>query len=437
MLYASTPGIRERSGVAGAVKTFVLEAEAPVAAPLRSLFGMRVLEDALDWYPTPGECALDPNELTVMRAGMNALVPSLLARIRTERTNNTDLRVLREFVEPVDSLTLSCALDGQSVVGLAARPYFVQLGKGADSLQAFVVWDGADGWPPTPEAAQGLSMALADSLGINLVETFLAFIQSDANQRRRLLDIAGGASLLAEIEDELTGVPAAPNGEDSPEPESTAGSDEAGIEQPAGSPQEPLPAAPPIPLLRFEDLTIDGEPVLVVGDTRRENEEQANGRQRTGSGGSSAGPKRAAPGTDLNELDALGMRIAMSYELRRLRRSGYADATDRLADHAQALVVDVHSPATIRSAVDANIVVKAVMLHLEAVGISQLYPGFDILAIADGKPDRLIELKSSGVEARVQVMSWNEWKTASASSVRGSFWLYLVGNLRSDRAVRL
>jgi hypothetical protein len=29
-------------------------------------------------------------------------------------------------------------------------------------------------------------------------------------------------------------------------------------------------------------------------------------------------------------------------------------------------------------------------------------------------------------------MSWNEWKTASASSVRGSFWLYLVGNLRSD-----
>ena len=103
------------------MKTFVLEAEAPAAAPLRSLFGMRVLEDALDWYPSPGECALDPNELTVMRAGMIALVPSLLARIRTERTNNTDLRVLREFVdrvEPVDSLTLSCALDGQSVVGL-------------------------------------------------------------------------------------------------------------------------------------------------------------------------------------------------------------------------------------------------------------------------------------------------------------------------------
>ena len=72
------------------------------------------------------------------------------------------------------------------------------------------------------------------------------------------------------------------------------------------------------------------------------------------------------------------------------------------------------------------------MHDLEAEGISQLYPGFDILTIADGKPDRLIELKSSGVDARVQAMSWNEWKTARASNLRSSFWLYLVGNLRSD-----
>ena len=46
--------------------------------------------------------------------------------------------------------------------------------------------------------------------------------------------------------------------------------------------------------------------------------------------------------------------------------------------------------------------------------------------------DRLIELKSSGVDARVQTMSWNEWKSAQASDVRGRFWLYLVGNLRAD-----
>ena len=31
-------------------------------------------------------------------------------------------------------------------------------------------------------------------------------------------------------------------------------------------------------------------------------------------------------------------------------------------------------------------------LRLEAKGVSRLYPGFDILTIADGKPGRMIEL---------------------------------------------
>jgi hypothetical protein len=115
------------------------------------------------------------------------------------------------------------------------------------------------------------------------------------------------------------------------------------------------------------------------------------------------------------------MRIAISYELRRLRRSGHPDATDRPEDGTDAIVVDVHSPAAIRSAEQANPVVANVMSDLGAAGISRLYPSFDILTIADGQPDRLIELKSSGVDARVQVMSWNEWKTARANSVRAAF----------------
>lgn len=45
---------------------------------------------------------------------------------------------------------------------------------------------------------------------------------------------------------------------------------------------------------------------------------------------------------------------------------------------------------------------------------------------------RLIELKSSGVDAWVQEVSWNEWKRAATVGVRQNFWLYLVGNLRSD-----
>lgn len=170
--------------------------------------------------------------------------------------------------------------------------------------------------------------------------------------------------------------------------------------------------------------------MLVAGDGQSETKAHRDRSHAAGNG--SAGAPRAAVGTDLNELDALGMRIAMSYEVRRLRRAGHADATDQLEEHAGALVVDVHSPAAIRSAEEANAAVATVMHDLEAVGVSRLYPGFDILTIVDGKRDRLIELKSSGVDARVQVMSWNEWKTARASDSREAFWLYLVGNLRAD-----
>ena len=433
VLYASTPGIRERSGVAGAVSTFVLEAEASATAPLRALFGIRFLEEALEWQPNPGEPSLDPVEIEAMRVGLRELVPTLLARIRTERSAPADARTFRAFidkVEPVESLTLACSLDGAPIAGVADRPYFVRVGKAADDMQAFVVWNGADGWPPTPESAQGLAMALADALGINLVETFLAFIQSDAEQRRRLLDIAGGSGLLAEVTDELADT--SPDAdEQAPPPTPTAGVDEVSGETQATPPDSSAPAAPPIPLLRFDELTIDGEPVLITGAAPGDHATNGGGRGANDSGSPAAG-RRAGAGTDLSALDSLGMQIAISYEVRRLRTAGYANATADLEGAGSNLVVDVHSPATIRAAVETSSVVANVMTGLESLGISGLYPGFDILTVVDGRPDRLIELKSSGVDARVQVMSWNEWKTAKASKLRSSFWLYLVGNLRAD-----
>ena len=81
---------------------------------------------------------------------------------------------------------------------------------------------------------------------------------------------------------------------------------------------------------------------------------------------------------------------------------------------------------------DSSAVVKAVMAELQDAGVSRLYPGCDLITIKEGNIDRLIELKSSTVDARVQDMSWNEWKTARESSLRERFYLYLAGNLRSD-----
>ena len=414
-----------------------------VSYPLPRIFGVRVLEDVLEWQPDPGESPLSIEEVAELRAGLRALIPTLLARIRVERTDLRDKRVLIEFaerLEPVDDLRLTCSLDGVNLDRLAARPYFVKPPVRDEPLQAFVVWEGRP-WPPTAETAQGVAMALADALGVNLVETFLAFIQSDQGQRKRLLDIAGASGFAAEIADELSDANSdeemtSTEGGVSPTaaPEADIESEEKAAQQPIG----PSPAAPPIPLFRFEDLTIDGEPFLVFGEQlgAREN----HGPGKPGDGSTTSGQHgRASPGTDLAELDLLGMRIAMGYEVRRLRRQGQSTAEVVPSEggpvDGESLVVDVHSPETIRRAEASSSVVKHVMADLESRGISRLFPGFDILSIVAGKAERLIELKSSGVDARVQTMSWNEWKSARASDIRQRFWLYLVGNLRADLGV--
>jgi hypothetical protein len=75
------------------------------------------------------------------------------------------------------------------------------------------------------------------------------------------------------------------------------------------------------------------------------------------------------------------------------------------------------------------------MTELALNGVSKQHPGCDILTLrpqGDSPIDRLIELKSSGQHARTQAMTWNEWKTAQNDQLRSHFFLYLVGNLRSD-----
>ena len=68
-------------------------------------------------------------------------------------------------------------------------------------------------------------MALADVLGLNLVETFLAFIQSDDAQRRRLLDIAGASGAAGRDQDELADVGGEPRRLPEDEPDDEASTD--------------------------------------------------------------------------------------------------------------------------------------------------------------------------------------------------------------------
>ena len=445
VLFASTSGIKERTGLAGRVPVFVLEAEPAVTAPVTSIFGSRVLERVLEWHADPGECPLNNAELAEMRQGLRQLVAPLLARIRAVRNNPQDRPNLIEFVEkiePVDELGLTCALDGDMLKQQQGRGYFVRAKSASETFHGFIEWVGPS-WPPAPETAQSLAMALADTLGVNLVETFLAFITGDDQQRQNLLNIAGAYGHYHDALDELSEdsivqeevkpplvVPTAA-------PESERPREE---RQPSG-PDIPQPAAPTVPLHTFDSLLLDGEPLIVTGEPKSvDNREDRSGR----SGSASAAPttNRAPPGTDLSALDALGMQVSVAYEARRLERAhgsvkiilnGVLEGIDGSCTH-DTLVVDVHTPAAIAHAKKQSMVVKRVMENLRVNGISPIHPGFDLMSIRGGEIDRLIELKSSGVDARVQAMSWNEWKSASRSDLRTNFWLYLVGNLRSDLA---
>jgi hypothetical protein len=442
VLFAGTPGIKERSGLAGRVPIFVLEAEPAAEAPLTSIFGCRVLEKVLDWQPDPGECPLDQDELTALRNGLRQLVAPLLARIRAERTNARDRPDLIDFVEhiePVDELELACTLDGQALERQSGRNYFVRPRTSAAEFQGFVVWNGP-AWPPAPEAAQSLAMALADTLGVNLVETFLAFITSDESQRRQLLDIAGASGHYQDVLDELAEAPDEEADAQVPAAEPTAApeSEQPREEGQTKGPDTAQPAAPPVPLHNFASLLLDGEPLIVTGDQAAEKggggDQHRDGRE-SGAGVGTGAPERAAAGTDLSALDSLGMQIAIAYEARRLGRDGQSVAIisgGSMLGVGDNLIVEVHTPAAIARAEELSDAVKKVMGDLEASGVSRVHPGFDLLAIRNGEIDRLIELKSSGVDARVQAMSWNEWKSASHSDLRTRFWLYLAGNLRAD-----
>lgn len=164
-----------------------------------------------------------------------------------------------------------------------------------------------------------------------------------------------------------------------------------------------------------------------------------------GSGHLGRGERRQGKKTDLDALDQVGTILALRYELMRVRRSWPGAVRFRYEDPDtwnSALVFDVSHPIKIEQARKSTLFVNvmAALSSNEEYGLDPGWPGFDILTLLPevdtgapaGQVDRMIELKSSTVQARKQSMTWNEWKTAAQSTLARVFWLYLIGNLRAD-----
>ena len=456
VFYAERRDTLDRLKTTSPLWTLILEAHHAGRAALVDLFGCRVLEESLEWSPEVGEHALPDEDTATWRNHLHYLAPYLLARVGADRVEDSQvrrdasrLRNLIAALEPVQTLRLSCRLDGQTLSTTSyEREAFVDLHTGqSDRMTAFVCW-GEGVWPPTEDDAEALAMAFGEVLGSGYFESFLALVRAPSDAKRRDLLRRAGAPTDIDYRRLLL------RDESDPSLEPQEVEEKKTITTPLG-PELSIPTSQPaspdgeqprqVPLYSLEQITVGGVPATLLGDPGSFQE----ARERHPAGGSdddkgSDLDQKRGKGygghTDLDELNTIGMGVTLAYEVNRLRRGGCADVEvfDVAAptSKAKALVFDVSTPSKIERARTACTQFdRAFKKLIKDYGVSAEWPGFDVLTlqtIGSDEVDRLIELKSSGVSSRVQGMSWNEWKSARTNALRHRFYLYLVGNLRSD-----
>jgi len=457
--YIGRRDTRDRLRTGSAFWSFIIEASPPARFPLLQTCGVRELESSLTWIPSPGDISLDEEGCRQLRKELYEIGPYLLARLGTDRENEQlvqqDTRRLRQLIdhiEPVTHLGLRCELDGQHLdVNTAEREAFVQFRKDAP-VQAFVVW-GENPWPPNPGEAEALVTALCDVFGSRYFESFLALVQArSADARERILRRAGAPLDIDERRAILLGAEhrnpteeVSTKSADIHEPK-TAGSPDLDEQPPGetteGTSQRGSDERSRVSLYKPGELLVYGKPITIFGHhaeiTPHNNaDSDPTARTRESAPGSARG---YGGGMDLNALDQLGMWVALSFERHRLRRSGVTcaeiwDLTNR-DEQTDAIIFDLTTPEKIDCAMKRCKSLDVALRYLHAeYDISLEWPGFDVLSLNPSMPggiSRIIELKSSGVASRTQGISWNEWKTAKANRLSEQFYLYLVGNLRSD-----
>ena len=210
-------------------------------------------------------------------------------------------------------LAVSSRLDDRELAVTTSRDAFVQVDR-TGMLTAFVVW-GQTPWPPaTPEEAEALATAFSDVLETSHFEAFLTLINSPSHESRlKLLRLAGAPAGLDAARDALK--------------DDGGAVDELGKESelellktPGESPDEITPeppseqeASPAIktPLFRPDELLVSGTPVTITGE-RPTSDKRSHGAGGNGAGGAS--PGNYGGNTDLDELNHLGMYVALAFE---------------------------------------------------------------------------------------------------------------------------
>ncbi len=459
VFYMERRDTRDRLQADVAIWTFVLEAYQAGRTPLMELCSCRGLEDSVKWRPRIGDPAFAGTDNAHWRARLKELAPYILARVGADRVEETQARRdalrLRELVvdvEPVTDIQLGCELDGHQLPTKAiAREAFVQLDPVTGKVVSFVRW-GETLWPPSEDDAEALATVFGEVLGTGYFESFLALIRAPSDAKRHsLLKRAGAPTDIEErrlmLFEGFDVNDSAVESQTEVKEEPKSASQPRDKEEVAKHPQlGPLNSEQlkQVPLFSPDQIAVNGMPVTLYGTPTPGHDNGARTQRNSAPATDGADAESNATGygghTDMDELNTLGMTITIAYELARLRKSGHVDPQAFIPGspnlQTNTLVFDVSTPAKIaRARASSPNFDKVFSRLINDFGISPEWPGFDVLTLKSASGDeidRVIELKSSGVSARIQEMSWNEWKSARSNTLRHNFYLYLVGNLRAD-----
>lgn len=440
--FVDAPDVLEQIPVTG-LPVFVLQELDAVR--FGTYFGLRDLESTTE--ATPTFIDEQPEQRADLVNTLEAVAPYILCRLEAERQSQDlitrDLNGMHAFLadlEVVETITVDyeVAHDVDTTTVSSEPVYYLDRRTRSRSEPPIPVVKAS---PNDDEQYRHLARAICAALDITQFEGVVTMLTAtDDRQRRDYLTLAGAPSSPDEIEskrralldggdvdagDDVVVIP-----EDRDVDRTQPADDAEKTEDPARQQiTERTTNTQERPIYGAEELTVDGETVTIVTDPSppEEYDGEGGGVGTTGDGDTGGSPSMAYR----TAVDSLGMNITLQYERARLRDTYNFDHRDDTPDD---YVFAVETEANIAAAQEDDIAGPVIDSLTDEVGLPLPYPGFDILTVnpESGDADRLIELKSSGHDTRTPAISWNEWKTARTADVKDLFYLYIVGNLRTD-----
>lgn len=443
--FVRSPDVRERLPAKN-ISVFILQE--PEAASFGRHFSLFDLEKAFEAQVETDDTDLSSEQNTV-QSNLRDIAPFILCRLEAERESQdlitNDANGMRDFLEKltvVDELIVVYKSTITNDETTEMYPDFF-LDKNESNRQEravpILLWSDS-----VERRNRRVARALCDYLEVSQFEGILALLNTaDESQRYEHLRLSGAPAERTDVEAKRQQLYNYAEHHSRPTPDygdqfNSSDDDwetdsESRYENDSADETNQSPGQQTKPTIySLNDLQLGESSVAEPIGSIRDLAWGEDGERSSNTGSES--PSNSSPGAHgsiagyIDEIDRRGMEIAIAAERKRLRESFGTENPEQY-------VVEVHTSERIETELENNSNAAEVLRDLqETAGIPLPYPGFDILTIDPNtnNAERLIELKTSGLNVRKVSVTWNEWKTAMTNEVQDRFYLYVIGNLRTD-----